>query len=151
MCGQLALAEEALAPLGEEIARRLRAGPYLQFDDTSVLVQAEEDKARFYGKMWTYHSPLERLVAFDATETREHTGPLHFLEGFGGYLQGDAYSGNLTLRKKSPVFMVGCMAHLRRYLGFYNDERPHTAHRGSPPSAAYYSSLSQQYALDRAA
>jgi transposase len=50
MCGQLALAEEALAPLGQEIVRRLRAGPYLQFDDTSVLVQAEEDKARFYGK-----------------------------------------------------------------------------------------------------
>ena len=115
MCGQLALAEEALAPLGKEIVKRLRAGPYLQFDDTSVLVQAEEDKARFYGKMWTYHSPLERLVAFDATETREHAGPLHFLEGFKGYLQGDAYSGNLTLRKKSPVFMVGCMAHLRRY------------------------------------
>ncbi len=51
MCGQLALAEEALAPLGEEIVKRLRAGPYLQLDDTSVLVQAEEDKARFYGKM----------------------------------------------------------------------------------------------------
>ncbi len=47
MCGQLALAEEALTPLGEEIVTRLRAGPYLQFDDTSVLVQAEDDKARF--------------------------------------------------------------------------------------------------------
>ena len=128
MCGQLALAEEALAPLGEEIARRLRAGPYLQFDDTSVLVQAEEDKARFYGKMWTYHSPLERLVAFDATETREHVGPLHFLEGFQGYLQGDAYSGNLTLRNKSPVFMVGCMAHLRRYFVVALEKDPRAAH-----------------------
>lgn len=128
MCGQLALAEEALAPLGEEIVRRLRAGPYLQFDDTSVLVQAEEDKARFYGKMWTYHSPLERLVAFDATETREHDGPLHFLQGFAGYLQGDAYSGNLTLRKKSPVFMVGCMAHLRRYFVVALEKDPRAAH-----------------------
>ncbi len=128
MCGQLALAEEALAPLGEEILERLRAGPYLQFDDTSVLVQAEEDKARFYGKMWTYHSPLERLVAFDATETREHHGPLTFLKGFAGYLQGDAYSGNLTLRKKSPVFMVGCMAHLRRYFVDALDKDPRAAH-----------------------
>jgi transposase len=128
MCGQLALAEEALAPLGEEIARRLRAGPYLQFDDTSVLVQAEEDKGRFYGKMWTYHSPLERLVAFDATETREHVGPLHFLEGFEGYLQGDAYSGNLTLRNKSPVSMVGCMAHLRRYFVVALEKDPRAAH-----------------------
>lgn len=128
MCGQLALAEEALAPLGEEIARRIRAGPYLQFDDTSVLVQAEEEKARFYGKMWTYHSPLERLVAFDATETREHEGPLHFLRGFEGYLQGDAYSGNLTLRKKSPVFIVGCMAHLRRYFVVALEKDPRAAH-----------------------
>ena len=128
MCGQLGLAEEALAPLGEEIVRRIRAGPYLQFDDTSVLVQAEEEKARFYGKMWTYHSPLERLVAFDATETREHEGPLHFLEGFAGYLQGDAYSGNLTLRKKSPVVMVGCMAHLRRYFVEALEKDPRAAH-----------------------
>jgi transposase len=128
MCGQLALAEEALAPLGEEIARRIRAGPYLQFDDTSVLVQAEEEKARFYGKMWAYHSPLERLVAFDATETREHDGPLHFLQGFKGYLQGDAYSGNLTLRKKSPVFILGCMAHLRRYFVVALEKDPRAAH-----------------------
>jgi transposase len=128
MCGQLALAEEALAPLGEEIVKRLRAGPYLQFDDTSVLVQSEEDQARFYGKMWTYHSPLERLVAFDATETREHDGPLRFLDGFGGYLQGDAYSGNLALRKKSPVVMVGCMAHLRRYFVEALEKDPRAAH-----------------------
>ena len=128
MCGQLALAEEALAPLGEEIVTRLRAGPYLQFDDTSVLVQSEEDQARFYGKMWAYHSPLERLVAFDATETREHDGPLHFLDGFAGYLQGDAYSGNLALRKKSPVVMVGCMAHLRRYFVEALEKDPQAAH-----------------------
>jgi transposase len=127
MCGQLALAEEALAPLGEEIIRRIRAGPYLQFDDTSVLVQAEEEKARFYGKMWTFHAPLERLVAFDATETREHQGPLQFLEGFKGYLQGDAFSGNLALRKKSPVFMVGCMAHLRRYFVTALEKDPRAA------------------------
>jgi transposase len=128
MCGQLALAEEALAPLGEEIVKRLRAGPYLQFDDTSVLVQSEQDQARFYGKMWTYHSPLERLVAFDATQTREHEGPLHFLDGFKGYLQGDAYSGNLALRKKSPVVMVGCMAHLRRYFVEALEKDPRAAH-----------------------
>jgi transposase len=128
MCGQLALAEEVLSVLGEEIVKRLRAGPYLQFDDTSVLVQSEADQARFYGKMWTYHSPMERLVAFDATETREHDGPLHFLKGFKGYLQGDAYSGNLTLRKKSPVVMVGCMAHLRRYFVEALEKDPRAAH-----------------------
>ena len=47
--------------------------------------------------------------------------------------------------------LVEARAHLRRYFGFYNDERPHTAHRGSPPSAAYYASLAEQHVLDRAA
>jgi transposase len=84
MCGQLALLEEALAPLGEEIIKRVRAGPYIQFDDTSVRVLTEEEKGRRFGRVWTYLSPLDRLVAFDATETREHGGPLEFLESFSG-------------------------------------------------------------------
>jgi transposase len=128
MCGQLALAEEQLAPLGEEILRRLRAGPYLQFDDTSVLVLAEDDGGRFYGKLWTYHAPLEGLVGFDATETREHEGPLRLLEGFQGYLQGDGYSGNLALGKRTQVFNVGCMAHLRRYFVTALEKDPRAAH-----------------------
>lgn len=128
MCGQLALAEEQLAPLGEEILRRLRAGPYLQFDDTSVLVLAEDDGGRFYGKLWTYHAPLEGLVGFDATETREHQGPLRLLEGFQGYLQGDGYSGNLALGKRTQVFNVGCMAHLRRYFVTALEKDPRAAH-----------------------
>jgi transposase len=128
MCGQLGLVEEALVPLGEEAVRQTRAGPYIQFDDTSVRVLAEDDKSRLYGKVWTYLSPLEQLVVFDATATREHTGPLEFLEGFSGYLQGDGYSGNLTLRNKAPVCIVGCMAHLRRYFVQALETDPRAAH-----------------------
>jgi hypothetical protein len=74
-----------------------------------------------------------RDLAEDGLELRERraqlvAGPLHFLEGFEGYLQGDAYSGNLTLRKKSPVFMVGCMAHLRRYFVVALEKDPRAAH-----------------------
>jgi transposase len=114
LCGQLELVEEALAPLGEELIKRVRAGPYIQFDDTSVRVLTEREGERYYGKVWVYLSPGEQLVAFDATTTREHIGPLEFLRGFSGYLQGDAFSGNLTLRHKAPVSIVGCMTHLRR-------------------------------------
>jgi putative transposase len=38
-------------------------------------------------------------------------------------------------------------AHLKRYFDFYNDERPHAAHGGWPPSAAYHQSLQEQYGL----
>jgi len=66
--------EEALAPLGEEIVERPSRGPLPAVRRHVGPGQAEEDKARFYGKMWTYHSPLERLVA-STPRDREHEGP----------------------------------------------------------------------------
>ena len=47
--------------------------------------------------------------------------------------------------------LVDARGHLRRYLAFYNDERPHQTHGGRPPSAAYYSSLAEQHAVAEAA
>lgn len=41
--------------------------------------------------------------------------------------------------------------HLRRYFAFYNDERPHAAHGGWTPSAAYEHSLGQQQGLAKVA
>jgi len=46
--------------------------------------------------------------------------------------------------------LVEAREHLRRYF-VYNDERPHQAHGGLPPSAAYYSSLTDQLAVAKAA
>jgi putative transposase len=40
---------------------------------------------------------------------------------------------------------------LRRYFAFYNNERPHQAHRGLPPAAAYYASLMAPHAVADAA
>lgn len=128
MCGHMELFEQAIEPLGEEARRQIRAGPYIQFDDTSVRVLSEDEQGRRYGRVWVYLSPLHKLVVFDATMTREHGGPLEFLQGFSGYLQGDAYSGNLTLRKKATVFLVGCMAHLRRYFVEALETDPRAAH-----------------------
>jgi putative transposase len=41
--------------------------------------------------------------------------------------------------------------HLSEYFAFYNDERPHRAHDGWTPSAAYQQSLELQHGLARAA
>jgi putative transposase len=43
--------------------------------------------------------------------------------------------------------LVEAREHLRRYFSFYNNERPHQAHGGLPPSAAYYASLTEQHAV----
>lgn len=40
---------------------------------------------------------------------------------------------------------------LKSYFAFYNDERPHRAHGGWPPAAAYHHSLDLQYGLTRVA
>ena len=47
--------------------------------------------------------------------------------------------------------LVDAREHLLRYFAFYNDERPHQAHGGRPPSAAYYASLAEQHAVADAA
>jgi len=41
--------------------------------------------------------------------------------------------------------------HLSRYFAFYNDERPHRAHGGWTPSAAYQQSLLKQHGPAKAA
>jgi putative transposase len=41
--------------------------------------------------------------------------------------------------------------HLKRYFEFYNDERPHRAHGGWSPSAAYHQSLQEQYGVAKVA
>ena len=49
------------------------------------------------------------------------------------------------------VDLVEARDGLRRYFGFYNDERPHQALGGLAPSAAYYASLAVAHAVDKAA
>jgi putative transposase len=43
--------------------------------------------------------------------------------------------------------LVEAREYLCRYFAFYNNERPHQAHGGLPPSAAYYASLTEQHAV----
>jgi putative transposase len=49
------------------------------------------------------------------------------------------------------VDLVEARDGLRRYFGFYNDERHHHALGGLAPAAAYYQSLAQQHTVDKLA
>lgn len=49
------------------------------------------------------------------------------------------------------VDLVEARDGLRRYFGFYNDERAHQALAGLAPSAAYYASLAAQHTVGKAA
>jgi putative transposase len=43
--------------------------------------------------------------------------------------------------------LVEAREHLRRYIAFYNHERPHQARGSLPRAAAYYASLTEQHAM----
>ena len=52
---------------------------------------------------------------------------------------------------RAYVDLVEARGQLRRYFGFHNDERPHSALGGLAPAATYYASLAQLHAVDKVA
>lgn len=113
LCGWVADVATALAPLGEQLRREVRAADYLQTDDTSVTV-LDEPTGSYKGRLWTYLDPLGRQVVFEATRTHEREGPERFLADFRGQLQADAYTGYDALYRSGRITEIGCWAHARR-------------------------------------
>jgi transposase len=113
LCGWMADAATALAPIGVQLHREITAATYLQTDDTPVTI-LDERQGSIKGRVWTYLDPLGRQVVFDATATHERAGPEAFLRGFAGDLQADAYTGYDALYATGRIREVGCWAHARR-------------------------------------
>ena len=94
-------------------------------DDTPVKTQdRSKDKNIKTGRTWIYLGDKDHPVnLFDFTEGRGREGPLTFLKGFKGYLQGDCFSGNLAVC--AAVGTIACLAHARRYFikAMLNDSR----------------------------
>ena len=112
LCGWVADAATALAPIGAELRRQVTAASYLQTDDTPVTILEETGSRK--GRIWTYLDPLARQVVFEATPTHEREGPEAFLARFAGDLQADAYKGYDALYRTGRIRELGCWAHARR-------------------------------------
>jgi transposase len=86
-------------------------------DDTPVKVlDRSKDKNIKLGRKWAYLGDKDHPVTlFDYTEGRGRDGPLAFLKGFKGFLQGDCFSGNLAVCASIGTTLVACLAHARRY------------------------------------
>jgi hypothetical protein len=86
-------------------------------DDTPVKVlDRSKDKNIKTGRKWGYLGDNEHPVnVFDYTHGRGRDGPLTFLDGFKGILQGDCFSGNLAICAAMGTVLVACLAHARRY------------------------------------
>jgi len=93
----------------------MRAGPYLQIDETPVKVLDPEVKGKAAkGYLWFYSVP-EGDVLLEFHRSRGHQVPLERLKGFRGTIQADGYTAYKTLQDKMPgLRRIGCTSHSRR-------------------------------------
>ncbi len=106
-----------LMPLYLLMRQVLLESRIISTDDTPVKVlDRSKDKNIKTGRKWAYLGDDEHPVnLFDYTHGRGRDGPLTFLKGYKGILQGDCFSGNLAICAAMGTVLVACLAHARRY------------------------------------
>ena len=107
---------QLLLVLYDELKKRTLASGYIQADETHIKVLESEKKGSTHkGYYWLYRSVLQKIVLFDYQPGRGKAGPIRMLLDYKGWLQTDAYAAYDGFEQKSGVFLVGCLAHVRRY------------------------------------
>jgi transposase len=93
-------------------AKELKAGGYIQADETPVPCQTGEKTGRNHkAYIWEYSRPGGPVV-FEFAMGRGREGPREFLKGFRGKLQSDGYAAYDKLGE--GIVYVGCLTHARR-------------------------------------
>lgn len=118
LCDWMAGCADLVEPLYELLIERTLESKLVGTDDTHVAVQYPELDHTRNGYFWAYVGDSDHpYVSYDFTPNRSRDGPVAFLQGFRGYLQGDAYSGYIEIARQSNgrITHVGCWAHARRY------------------------------------
>jgi hypothetical protein len=98
------------------IWQELRAGDYLQIDESPVKVLDPEVKGKAArGYLWFYSRP-GGYVFLEFHPSRGRDGPRERLRGFHGTMQTDGYELYDALRKEQPSTLqrIGCVSHARR-------------------------------------
>jgi len=140
MCGWIEKSAELVAPLVLVMQRRIKQSKVVNTDETRVPVQ-EKEKCR-KGRIWVYiGDPYNPYMVFEFSPDRTNQWPVAWLEGFGGFLQADAYVGYDAVFRGGTVIEVGCWAHGRRK---FFDARDTDARR----SAEMLEMVRQLYAVE---
>jgi transposase len=111
------LAAKIVTPIANCLHQQLLQSAVVSFDETPVKVQDRSKSKKIKtGRVWVYFGDDSHpAVMFDYTDGRGRDGPLAFLSGYTGILQGDCYSGNLSVCSALGVIFAACNAHSRRY------------------------------------
>ena len=98
--------------------RKIREGPLINMDETSLQVLHEPDRpADSKSYMWVRAGSQgddHRIVLYNYSPHRSGEVAESLLENFEGALQTDAYSGYNSVGAWKGIWHVGCMLHARR-------------------------------------
>jgi transposase len=118
MCDWMGACAELASPLWERMKQVMLTSKVVQTDDTPVpVLDAALPRTRI-GRIWVYVGDRNHpYIVYDYTGNHSRAGPDHFLQGYQGYLQADAYPGYDMFFKdlSRGLIEVSCWAHTRRY------------------------------------
>ena len=107
-------------PLLELLLERLRSGPKLQIDETTVQVLKEPDRANTavsYTCGWPRGGPPETpVLVYRYEPSRGGWVATDVIGDYQGYVQTDGYEGYARPCSRPGIVHVGCWAHVRRAL-----------------------------------
>lgn len=130
--------DEVFKPLIHLMREHQLTGDYLQADETRVQVLKEEGHAATSDKwMWLIRGgpPDQPVVLFEYDVSRSGSVPARLLEGFGGVLQTDGYSGYNQACRENSITRIGCWDHARRKFVEASKAAP-ASKKGQPVSKA---------------
>ena len=118
MADWMIAASKACEPLMKVLEGRLRSGPLLQLDETTVQVMKEpgrENTSLSY--MWVARggAPEAPVILYHYAPSRSAAVAKEMLSNYQGYLQTDGYEAyDRACETAENVVHVGCWAHVRR-------------------------------------
>lgn len=109
--------DEVFKPLINLMREVQNSSAYLQADETRIQVLKENGKTAQSDKwMWVTRGgpPDHPSVLFAYDPSRAGSVPVRLLDGFGGILQADGYSGYGQVCRENQITRIGCWDHARR-------------------------------------
>jgi transposase len=130
LCDWMAACAVLARPLYELMVCLVLESKVLGTDDTTVPLRDRELDRTRTAYFWAYvGDDAHPYTCYDFTTNHSRDGPQKFLQGFEGYLQGDAYSGYIEIGRNSQgkIQHAGCWSHARRYYDRARNSAPTVA------------------------
>jgi transposase len=106
MCSWAMEVADLLNPLLRLMRDQIRAGPYVQIDETPLQVLEDPGST---SQMWVYRGgkPRASTLIYAYHPSRSGDVPFEFLDGYRGWVQTDGYAGYDKLGSREGVVMLG--------------------------------------------